>query len=62
MKETTLKKVNAGDFFKFSANGRVFVRGEYERSSKTFSYYPFDDVNNEHFAKGTRKVFIDFEF
>jgi len=58
----TIRQLKLGEFFKFSPNGRVFVRGEYDRSSRTFAYYPFDDVNNEHFARGERQVITDFEF
>lgn len=58
----TIRQVKLGEFFKFVLSGRVFVRGEYDRSSRTFAYYPFDDVNNEHFARGERQVITDFEF
>lgn len=58
----TICQVKLGEFFKFVPSGRVFVRGEYDRSSRTFAYYPFDDVNNEHFARGERQVITDFEF
>lgn len=34
----------------------------YERSMKRYSYYDFDDVNNEHFAVGDKSVIVDFEF
>lgn len=62
MKKVQLKNVKKGDFFKFSPNGNVFVRGYYERSEKKYEYYVFDDVNHEGFAKGTREVYVDFEF
>lgn len=62
METTILKNVKRGDFFRLHENGKVYVRGEYDRSSKRYSYYDFDDIMNEHFAKGTRKVIIDFEF
>lgn len=58
----TIRQVKLGEFFKFVPSGRFFVRGEYDRSSRTFAYYPFDDVNNEHFARGERQVITDFEF
>ncbi|MDD7068544.1 MAG: hypothetical protein SPH22_09485 [Prevotella sp.] len=58
----TIRQVKLGEFFKFVPSGRVFVSGEYDRSSRTFAYYPFDDVNNEHFARGERQVITDFEF
>ena len=38
----TIRQVKLGEFFKFVPSGRVFVRGEYDRSSRTFAYYPFD--------------------
>lgn len=61
-KFVTIRDLNVGEYFKFAPEGRVFVRGEYEHSSKKFSYYPFDDVNDEHFVKGERQVITDFEF
>ena len=57
-----LKDVKKGDFFMFHESGRVYVRGDYDRGSKTYSYSPFDDWNRECFAKGTRKVLIGFTF
>lgn len=58
----TIKQLKVGDFFKLRPNGKVYVRGEYERSMKRYSYYDFDDVNNEHFALGSRVVIPDTEF
>lgn len=58
----TIKEVKKGDFFKFSETGRVFVRGDYDRSEKKYEYFPFDDVNNWHMAKGSRKVIVGFTF
>jgi len=57
-----IKDLKIGEYFKLKTNGRVYVRGEYERSSKRYSYYDFDDVNREHFAKGDKEVITDFEF
>lgn len=50
----TIKQLKVGDFFKLHPNGKVYVRGEYERSLKRYSYYDFNDVNNEHFAVGIK--------
>lgn len=60
MKE--LKELKVGDFFKLKPTGRVYVRGEYVRSLKRYSYYDFDDVCREHFAKGSKRVIVNFEF
>ena len=62
METTILKNVKRGDFFRLHENGKVYVRDEYDRSFKKYSYYDFDDINNWHLAKGTRKVIINFEF
>ena len=57
-----LKELKVGDFFKLKPTGRVYVRGEYVRSLKRYSYYDFDDVCREHFAKGRKRVIVNFEF
>lgn len=62
MKQVTLKEIREGEYFKFTPNGKVYVRGYYERSEKKYECYQFDDVNHECFTKGDRKIFIDFEF
>lgn len=59
MEQVQLKDLRKGDFFRFSPNGNLFVRGYYERSTKKYEYYAYDDVNHEGFAKGTRKVFVN---
>lgn len=40
----TIKQLKVGDFFKLHPNGKVYVRGEYERSLKRYSYYDFNDL------------------
>lgn len=62
MKQKTISQLKQGEYFKFSENGAVMVRSHYDRSSRTYAYYHFDDVNRECFAKGTRKVITEFEF
>lgn len=62
MTTTTIKDLKVGDFFKLKDNGRVYVRDSYNRSTKKYEYYDFDDVNRWHECKGTKEVIIDFEF
>lgn len=62
MKTTTIKEVKVGDFFKLHPNGKVYVRGEYDRSTKRFGYYDFNDVNNWHEARRDKVVIPDSEF
>ena len=59
-----LKELKKGDFFKLKDldAATVYVKGEYDRSTKTYSCFKFDDVNAEIFLKGNKKVFVDFTF
>lgn len=59
MKISELKK---GDFFKLSENGCVYVRGDYDRSSKKYECYKFDDVNSFRYLKGSKDIISDFIF
>lgn len=61
MKKLEIRKVKQGDFFKLSENGKVYVRGYYERSCKRYEAYLYDDVNHESFFKGSRIVLIDLD-
>ena len=62
MEKVELRKVKQGEFFKLSENGRIYIRGYYERSCKRYVAYWFDDVNHESFIKGSRIVIVDFEY
>lgn len=62
MKKVELRKVKQGDFFKLSENGKVYVRGYYERSCKKYEAYLYDDINHESFIKASRIVIVDFEW
>ena len=68
--EKTVKELKSGDFFtlKEYAENRVvpensvWVRGEFERSTKKYSCCKFSDMNHENFFKGDRIVYTDFDF
>lgn len=62
MEKIELRKVKQGDFFKLSENGKVYVRGYFERSCKRYEVYLFDDISHERFIKGSRIVIVDFEW
>ena len=67
MIQTTMRQLKEGDFFTFRPHEypkerQVYVRSRYDRSGKKFAYFPFSDVMDEHFAKGSRVVFTDFIF
>lgn len=62
-----IKELEKGDYFtkKEIAEPResqVWVRGEYDRSSKKYECSRFDDVNTTCFLPGDREAFVDFVF
>lgn len=59
-----LKDIKQGELFKLknTESAPVWVRGEYDRQSKKYSTYRYDDVCHERFVKGDTEVFVDFEF
>lgn len=61
MTTTTINKLKKGDFFKLTPNGRVYVRGEYNRMTRNYEYNDFDDANRWHECKGRKVVFIDLD-
>lgn len=73
MKPVLLKQVKKGELFaltnnvKYNEDGEVlskyvYVRDAYDRDSKKYEVYKFDDVCNYRFMKGTRIVYVDFRF
>lgn len=63
----TIKELKKGDFFtlkaiEYPADSQVYVRGDYDKSSKTYACYKFSDVNNERCFKGNKEIFVDFVF
>jgi hypothetical protein len=69
-KSMTLKQVKRGDFFKLvnivsgivSLTKTVYVKGGYNRSTRKFDFWKFDDINATRELPGARPVSIDFEF
>lgn len=61
---TTISAVRKGDFIRFrdTDTAPVWIRGDYDRSSRTYSVISFNDACHERFLKGTAKCFIDFDF
>lgn len=73
MRPVLLKNVRKGEFFtltdnvKFNEDGEVlskyvYVRDAYDRESKKYEVYKFDDVCNYRYMNGTRIVYVDFRF
>lgn len=73
MRPVLLSSVRKGEYFTLTNKVKcneddevlsryVYVRSDYDRDSKKYEVYKFDDVNNYRFMKGTRIVWIDFIF
>ena len=65
-----VKNLKKGDFFTlkdvsgstFIPDSFVWVRGDYDRSSKKYECYKYDDVNHFSYFRPERVVYFDFVF
>lgn len=62
-----LKDVKQGEFFTLKpisepTEKQVYIRGEYERSSKKYECTKFSDINSWRYLKGDTDVYTDFIF
>lgn len=58
-----IKNLKKGEFFKRKEGaGRVYVKGDYDRSTKSYSCTAYDDINQEIFIKANKKVVVGFTF
>lgn len=62
-----IKELKKGEWFTLKEieepkSSQVYVRGDYDRESKTYSCYKWEDVNEERYYKSTKVVFTEFIF
>lgn len=62
-----MKELKKGDFFtkkplEAPKPAQVWVKGSYDRQSKAFSCYCFDDINKFCLVKSDKEVYTDFTF
>lgn len=67
MVETTIRQIKAGTFFTLKPieepkESQVYVRDEYNRSTKKYEAYKFENISDFREFKGDKKVYIDFYF
>jgi hypothetical protein len=62
--QVMVRDVARGEPVRFLKNDTspVWVKGHYDRKSKTYSFTRWDDSNDERFVKPTRVCFIGFTF
>lgn len=63
----TIKDLKRGEFFnkkpiEYPTESQVWVRGEYDRSSKKYECHRWDDVYHICYLKATAQVFTDLVF
>lgn len=66
-KTMTLKELKKGEYFtrkdiEFPKDTQVFVRGDYDRSTKKYECHRFSDINDTIYLKGSTNVFTDMTF
>lgn len=67
MLETTISQIKVGTFFTLKPieepkEIQVYVRDEYNRSTKKYEACKFEDISDFREFKGDKKVYIDFYF
>lgn len=63
MISTMLKDCKKGEYIKRTVDAKkVYIRGDYNRATKSFSLIDCDDCNHEIFVKANKAVFIGFTY
>mgnify|MGYP003646181732 FL=1 len=63
MNTVTLNQVKSGDYIKRKADAKsVYIKGTYNKASKSFSCIDTDDINKEIFIKANKPVFVGFTY
>ena len=63
MNTTTIKDVKNGDYLKRSATAKaVYVKGDYDRATKTYSIFNCDVMNKELYLKASAIVHVGFTY
>ena len=58
-----IKDIAFDEYFKRKATAKkVYIRGAYDRPSKTYSCYEANDINKEIFLKGETEVHTGFTY
>ena len=63
MEQISIKSVKPGEYIKRKADAQtVYIKGAYDRASRSFSCVDADDINREIFIKADKPVFIGFTY
>lgn len=61
---TTIREVKLGDYVRLacSETAPVWVRGEYDRSTKTYEMHRADDINDSKQFNPRRNCYVGFTY
>lgn len=63
MQSITLRNVKPGDYIKRKADSKaIYVKGAYDKASKSFSCVDVEDICREVFIKADKAVFAGFTY
>lgn len=63
MQNITLKSVKPGDYVKRKSDSKaVYIKGAYDRTTKSFELIDTDDINRVVYVKSDKIVFIGFTY
>lgn len=63
MKSIQIKDAPKREFFKRKADAQtVYVKGDYDRSTKTFACHAFDDICKIIYIKASKEIFVGFDY
>lgn len=63
MEEKTIRELKKGEFLKRKPDAKeVYIKGDYDKASKSFCCVAYSDINKWVFIKATKRVFVGFTF
>lgn len=66
MEKAKIKDLKKGEYIKRSIkrqpSNEIYIKGDYDRATKSYSCIAFYDINKEIFIKADKEVFYGFTF
>ena len=63
MQNITLKSVKPGDYVKRKSDAvKVYIKGDYDRTTKSFELKDVEDINRVIYIKATKPVYVGFTY
>jgi len=63
MQQQAIRDIKAGEYFKRKADSKtVYIKGYYDRASKSFAAIDTEDISRGIFIKASKPVFVGFDY